>query len=570
MTVPIAPYPTTLGGSDYRFSEALATLDPVPACDLQRVQHTRLRRRLLYGMARADGKARVMERLRSIERADAWGTPDETGNLFPAGCKMLAQLYSPEPPRPSGPRGTEPVIEAATKGGLWDLLIRGQRDTIGMREWLVRVDPVEDPTALLGYSLMYRPVFADRVVAAPRADCCDLPGYVAESVWLSLNENEAPRWYWDVWCINGPTPYHELRTDLGEGGVVVARDAVYPYYDEHDRPVLPYSLYHAERTGFLWDPYEWMEAVEGSLELIAKLTFYGHVVFKAAWSQRWSVGVEWGGDLRDEDDNHDGASRARTSVVSDPATVLVGIPSDTTEGAAQMQVGQWSPPVDPEVLIRSIAIYERRVMRAMGIEEVDVTKASADPRSGYALEVDSTKQDAMRLRFLPTFKRGDIETLRVSAAVLGSATQTPIPTVGWDLEYGPDVEEEVEATAVVGPDGKPVAAVADTALNGAQVTALVQIVSDVAAGVIPRDAAIAIAQRAFQVSAEEAANLLGSAGAGFVQTAPAAPTGGQNGGGDGSGGAPREDGGGPGRGEAGGGGGESGGSGGASGGEGGG
>lgn len=415
---------------------------------MSRVEHTRLRRRLLYGLATDDCRQRVLSRLQSIERADAWGIPDETGNLFPAGCKMLAQLYTPAPPRPTGPRGTEAVVEAAAAGGLWDLLIRGQRDAIGMREWLVRVDAVEDEAALLGWSLAYRPVYPDRVVARGRRDACDLPAYIAEAVLLA--DHRVPgvsRWYWDVWSIEDPSaPYHELRTDLSPGGEVLQREAgdTYPHRDELGRPVVPYSLYHAERTGYLWDPWEWREAVEGALNLVVHLTLFGHVVLKAAWSQRYSVGVDWGGGQDETDHDGDGNARPRNVVVSDPAVLMQGVYSSTDEGTPSAVISQWAPPIDPEVLIRAITVYERRVMRAMGIEEVDVTKASADPRSGYALEVDSGRRDEMRMRYLPAFRRGDLETLRISAAVLGSAAGVPLPSRGYTIEYGPALPDPEE------------------------------------------------------------------------------------------------------------------------------
>lgn len=64
----------------------------------------------------------------------------------------------------------------------------------------------------------------------------------------------------------------------------------------------------------------------------------------------------------------------------------------------------------------------------------------------------------------------------------------------------------------------------DTALNGAQVTSLLDIVRAVANGELPRDAAIGIMKRAFLVTDAEANELLGSVGNGFVPTtaAPAA------------------------------------------------
>jgi hypothetical protein len=85
-----------------------------------------------------------------------------------------------------------------------------------------------------------------------------------------------------------------------------------------------------------------------------------------------------------------------------------------------------------------------------------------------------------------------------------------------DAEADPGSE-----TAAVAATGQPAS---DTALNGAQVTSLVEIVRAVAAGELPRDAAIGILKRAFLVSDDQAAELLGSAGNGFVPTtAPAAP-----------------------------------------------
>lgn len=67
----------------------------------------------------------------------------------------------------------------------------------------------------------------------------------------------------------------------------------------------------------------------------------------------------------------------------------------------------------------------------------------------------------------------------------------------------------------------------DTALNGAQVTSLVDIVRAVATGEIPRDSGVAILQRAFNLTQADAEQLMGSTGNGFTPTtaapAPAAP-----------------------------------------------
>jgi len=65
----------------------------------------------------------------------------------------------------------------------------------------------------------------------------------------------------------------------------------------------------------------------------------------------------------------------------------------------------------------------------------------------------------------------------------------------------------------------------DTALNGAQIASLVLVVTQVAEGKIPRDAAIGIIKRSFLVDDATAAEMLGSVGAGFVpSSADASPT----------------------------------------------
>lgn len=60
----------------------------------------------------------------------------------------------------------------------------------------------------------------------------------------------------------------------------------------------------------------------------------------------------------------------------------------------------------------------------------------------------------------------------------------------------------------------------DTALNGAQVASMVQVVTAVVQGLLPRDAAIAIIKRAFLVDDAQAEEILGTAGQGFTPPAP--------------------------------------------------
>lgn len=69
--------------------------------------------------------------------------------------------------------------------------------------------------------------------------------------------------------------------------------------------------------------------------------------------------------------------------------------------------------------------------------------------------------------------------------------------------------------------GREVSVTQETVLNGAQVTAATAIVSQVAAGEIPRDAGVAQLEILFNLKREEAERMMGSAGTTFKPTQPA-------------------------------------------------
>ena len=65
----------------------------------------------------------------------------------------------------------------------------------------------------------------------------------------------------------------------------------------------------------------------------------------------------------------------------------------------------------------------------------------------------------------------------------------------------------------------------EISLNGAQVTSMVEIVSQVATGMLPRESGINMLTVAFSISGQQAEKIMGEVGRGFV---PAAPTEGNN------------------------------------------
>jgi hypothetical protein len=522
-------------------------LEPLaPPSEMARWEHTRLRRRML-GYApgwRDDLSARVVQELRSSERADAWmpsGRPDTTGNIFSPTCRALATLYAPDPPRPSGAgTGRQLVLDAVAAGGLWDILIRGQRDCIGLREWLVRVDAREDPAAPLGWSLSFRPAYPDRIVATARRGAPDLPATIREAVFVQRDGDTMSRWYWESWAIEGDgAPYH--RWEAPNGRVLEEQSGeAYPYWDADRQPVLPYSLYHAERTGYLWDWLEWEEIVEGSLRLGVYWTYFGHLLKSASWPQRYMAGLTLASDIVQEQVG-DGTApstlvsktgRARPRVPADPALVLQLQPDP--ESNVQPLIGAFPLSADPEIVANGIGLYERRVTGLAGIDPASVRRDSGDPRSGYAITVSRDAQLEQQSRFRPQFSRGDLETLRVSAAVLGSAAEASLPGDGYTIEYGPPVAVAAVDGAEADPGAGAPAAVQDTALNGAQVASAEDVVIKVALGQLPRGSGLAMLRIFFRLSEGEAGQIMDTVGNGFVPTPEGGSSGAQRSGGGGA------------------------------------
>lgn len=76
-----------------------------------------------------------------------------------------------------------------------------------------------------------------------------------------------------------------------------------------------------------------------------------------------------------------------------------------------------------------------------------------------------------------------------------------------------------DAAPVPGADASTDANVQQTALNGAQVSSLIEIIAQVSTGSLPRDAAVNAMALAFQITPAEADRILASAGRGFVPSA---------------------------------------------------
>ena len=121
------------------------TAPPVPRDprEAARWSHTRLRMRLLSGAWASDLKARLRRSLGHV-RSEAWGDPDLSSNVFASVCSQLAVAYDREPSVTHKDGLAAEMMFASLKAAGWSSQMqRVQRDTIGLREMLLRVDVVD-------------------------------------------------------------------------------------------------------------------------------------------------------------------------------------------------------------------------------------------------------------------------------------------------------------------------------------------------------------------------------------------------------------------------------------------
>jgi hypothetical protein len=164
------------------------------------------------------------------------------------------------------------------------------------------------------------------------------------------------------------------------------------------------------------------------------------------------------------------------------------------------------------------------------VMEYDVTPPKDKNADALTIQTLATAIQQMTTALAGSGQELDVQALTEDFAI-PIKQPAPAPQPGLRLVGGTDVDDVDEAVDNVGgtpdatldagdvaapPTGKPAQ---DSALNGAQIGSLLEVVQAVVAGLIPRDAASAIIQRSFLVDAAEADAMLGSAG-----LTPATPT----------------------------------------------
>lgn len=192
-------------------------------------------------------------------------------------------------------------------------------------------------------------------------------------------------------------------------------------------------------------------------------------------------------------------------------TIRADLIKDTAEGLAYT--------LNTQVLPAYVAAQwgEGAIESKQVIVEWDVTPPKDRNSEAQSLV---TTANAIKLMSEALAQHGmtpDVEALCLRYAVpLAQAEQVEeveaIATLAPVLQLVPDVPAEAPEQ----PEAEAEAPKQDSALNGAQVTSLLEIIGQVAAGQLPRESALEILSMAFGWSREQADRVLGSVGEDFV------------------------------------------------------
>lgn len=416
---------------------------PIPDDDYdrERVEHSRLRHRLLTGAWKRDLEDFISREIGPV-RLRSWGDVDTSKNVFRNVVAQLAVLYDSAPViSHEQPGAAEELTRIVNQAGLWQFAGHLQQVTVGMREGLYRLSVTNDEEN--GPRLQIRVVTPDMITAEPDPDEPDRPLKICEYRLRMIGDEY--EWTQDVCSIEGE-PYYKILSAEGDedlSGMFLGVDGGltgenYPYYCD-GKPCLPYTMYHAERSGHLFAPYFGFELVNGTLVTAVLWTFWRHCVRDSSWPQRYAVGVRPAGGLVTD------VNQNMAYIPTDPASLLNFEPSTD----ANPVLGQFQAGSDPVALGEAIRAYAADLSMDFGISETDLARLGGSPRSGYAISLSREGVRNAQRRAEPQFRRGDLETLAKVAAFWNRATGSTLPEDGYEIHYpGVPLSSEEKTQAV--------------------------------------------------------------------------------------------------------------------------
>jgi hypothetical protein len=425
---------------------------PPDGGEYSRVRGTRARRSMLDG----NWASLLAERTRAVlgtERAGMQADPSLSLNPFKSTCRTLAVLYDGEPTI-NHQRATAEDLSTLTarlrRAALWPTMQRTQLYCLGLREMFkhVAVDP-SDPAG----ALIFRDVYPDMVIARATEARPDVPARIEElrersadflrSKGIAIAANADKVWTVDLYDLSGPQPVHAVYLLSGNGtgqtwglGADITEQVYgrrmtgedYPFRATPTqpelrkdpaalgKPILPYVLYHAApNADRLFDPNDWIELVDGTLNVGVVNGFLLHLLGDASWPQKYLIGGMPIAAKVQMESGDDSAPRVQY-VPSDPTSVL--IIANQPDFTGQPSAGQWEPGGSIMEVETVLANMISALMESAGIPASDIQRLSGNARSGAALSITNEGKRELQRRYQPIFENADQQLIRICAILL--------------------------------------------------------------------------------------------------------------------------------------------------------
>lgn len=395
------------------------------------------RRRMLEGLWKTDLEKTIRNEYQ-LERQKGLGLPSTTKNLAKSTVNQVAVIYDREAivGAPGFADESKQLRGILSDAGLWQLAQNFSQKVIGMREGAYRLDVHDDGDGpYLQVQIVPRDLF--HVIANPNTP--DIPHTFYHYRIRTMDGDESgPQWTRDCLSIADPNnPVYRIESEDGKedlslmsfGGVVLGDRSGenYPaqWRWESGRPFIPFSLYHAQRTGKLTDSFTGIELFDGSLAVSALLQQWKHLVRDASWPQRCIADGELAGGLQMDADG-------QGFVTTDEGSILMFKSRDpnTTMKFHQFQAGG-----DPKVLLDAIQSFAADIVVDFDVFPADIARTHTDARSGHAIEISRDGQRSAQRRYEPAFRRADLATVALVAAMWNRQTGSSIPESGWEAMY---------------------------------------------------------------------------------------------------------------------------------------
>lgn len=476
------------------------------------------RERLLEGRWARDLAVRLAERF-GQNRRNVMGRPSTAHNVALSVVGQAARLYdqAPEVSNDAAQEESSADFLSALEGcGAWELGRRLQRGVMLVRQGVRCIEVVGPPDNRV---LRADVVPTSQVYFKANAEDPDEPVQFVRAVprlVRSVKQNE-PCWTWDLWDIEDPAnPQRRvvvarpmkvgesveqllaeeqgLRDVTAEVLGVDSNDALsgsgYRERYADDSPFLPSELFHYERSGLLWTPWEGCETVEATYAIAILWTFWQHVVHDASWPQRYVLNaiLKGAGAVSEGDPAEGSAAQLET----DPSLLLQFL----SRGNLPAQFGQWQAGGDPSALQMAIQEYQDALLAGLGFKGTDARASQG--RSGYAIELDRAAVREQQARMRPGFARADSSFVGKAAALANreGLFGGSLPEEDWRIVYPglPLSREERDAAA------QRIKTMQDAGIQPSRVWAVQQAVG------VPRDTALSMIRQWEQDEQELAAD----------------------------------------------------------------